>query len=70
MAVGAIAPVDDLGLLNLEAVVVVGSEARRLTDDAVDVYRDATSATQKVVVIVTDSILVSCGRPGRLDPAS
>ena len=68
-AVRAVSPVDDLGLLDLEAVIVVGGETRRLTDGAVDVDHDATGAADEVMVIVTDSILVSRGRPRGLNPA-
>ena len=68
-ATGAVPPVDDLGLVDLEPVIVVGGEARRLPDGAVDVDQDATSATDEVMVVVTHPILVTRGGPGRQNPA-
>ena len=40
-ALGAAAPVDHLGLVDLEARVVGGGQARRGTDGAVDVHHAA-----------------------------
>ncbi len=65
-AAGAVPPVDDLGLFDVEAVSDFGGETGRLTDSAVDIDRDAASATDEVVVIVADSILV----PRVLPPSS
>ena len=65
----AAAPVDDLGFVDLEAVIVVGGEAGHLADRAVDVEHGAAASTDQVMVVVTDSILVAGRRSGRLDPA-
>ena len=58
---GAAAPVDDLGFVDLEAVVVVGGEAGHLADGAVDVERGAAAAADQVVVVVADPVLVAGG---------
>ena len=58
-AVGAQAPVDDLGLVDREAVVVGRGQARRLTDGAVDVDDRAAGAAHEVVVVVADARLVA-----------
>ena len=66
-ALGAAAPVDDLGLVDLVARVVGGGEARRLADRAVDVDHPAARAADEVVVVVADAVLVARRRPRRLD---
>ena len=66
---GAQAPVDDLGLVDDEAVVVGRGQARHLADRAVDVDDGAAGAADEVVVVVADAGLVAGDRAGRLDPA-
>ena len=66
-AVGAAAPVDDLGFVDLVAGVVGGGEARRVADGAVDVDHATARAADEVVVVVADPVLVPRRRPGRLD---
>ncbi len=61
------APVDDLGLVDLVARVVGRSQAWRGTDSAVHVDHAAAGATDQVVMVVTHPILVARRRPGRLD---
>jgi hypothetical protein len=58
---GAQAPVDDLGLIDGEAVVVGRCEAWRLADRAVDVSDDTARPAHDVVVVVPDASL----EPGR-----
>src|SRR2546429_1174244 len=60
-AVGAQAPVDDLGLVDREAVVVGRGQAGWRADRAVDVRDDATRPAHDVVMIVPDASL----EPGR-----
>src|SRR2546430_3600005 len=60
-AVGAQAPVDDLGLLDREAVGVGRGQAGRLADRAVDVSDDAARPAHDVGMIVPDAPL----QPGR-----
>ena len=64
---GAAAPVDDLGLVDLVPRVVGRGQARRGTDGAVDVDHAAAGATDQMVVVVADPILVARRRPGGLD---
>ena len=66
----AAAPVDDLGFVDLEAVIVVCSEARRRSHSTVDVKHRRTAATDQVMVIVADAVLVPCRRSGGLDAAN
>src|ERR1700759_2677769 len=68
-AVGAQAPVDDLGLVDREAVVVGRGQAGRLADRAVDVSDDAARPAHDVVMIVPDASLEPGRRAGRLDAA-
>src|SRR3954454_17388901 len=49
---GAPAPVDDLGLVDDEARVVGGGQARRVPDRAVDVGDGTAGAAHHVVVVV------------------
>ena len=63
------APVDDLGLVDVVAVVVRGVQAGALADGAVDVDDRAAGAADEVVVVVADPQLVAGGGAGRLDPA-
>ena len=65
--VGAAAPVDDLGLVDLVARVVGGRQARGVADRAVDVDHPAAGSADEVVVVVADPVLVAGRRPGRLD---
>ncbi len=66
-AVGAAAPVDDLGLVDLVARVVGRGEARHLADRAVDVDGPTAGAADEVVVVVADAVLVAGGRARGLD---
>ena len=68
-APGAQAPVDDLGLVDHEAVVVRGGQAGRVADGAVDVGDGAARPADDVVVVVADPGLVAGHRAGRLDAA-
>lgn len=63
------APVDDLGLVDLETVIDVHGEAGHCPDGAVDVEGAATDSTDEVVMVVIDSVLEPCRRPCRLDAA-
>src|SRR5580704_17754811 len=66
--VGAQAPVDDLGFVDREAVIVGSGQAGRLADRAVDVVRAPAAAADHVVMVVADPGLEPGRRPGRLDP--
>lgn len=66
-ALGAAAPVDHLGLVDLESRVGGGDQARRRTDCAVDIDHPAAGATDQVVVVVAGAAFVPCRRPGRVD---
>src|ERR1700690_3764699 len=68
-AVGAQAPVDDLGLVDREAAVVGSSQAGRLADRAVDVSDGTARPAHDVVMIVPDAPLEPGRAPGRLDAA-
>ena len=62
-------PVNDLGFVDLETVIIVRGEARRHPDRAIDIVHLAAASADQVMMVVIDSILVpSCGS-GRLDPA-
>jgi len=63
-AVGAAAPVDDLGFVDLIAAVVSRPETRRGSDDALHVHQAAARAADKVMVVVADPVLES-GRGAR-----
>ena len=67
LALGAGTPVNDLGFVNYEPVVVGGLQARPVPYRALDVFRAAASATDEVVVVVIDSVLIAGGRARRLD---
>src|SRR5690606_6928693 len=60
-------PIDDLGLVDAEAVIVGGVQAGRTAHGTVDVDRHPAGATNEVVVVVVDPILVAGGGTGRLD---
>jgi hypothetical protein len=55
------APVDNLGLVDLVAQVVSGCEAGGEADRAVDVDHTAADATNQVMVVVIDPVLVEGG---------
>ena len=62
-----LAPVDHLRLIDLVTRCVGGGQARGVADGAVDVDCFSAGATNQVVVVVPDSILVKGRRPGGLD---
>jgi len=64
---GAPAPEDDLGLIDLEAVVGVTVQAGSFADGAVDVGDRPAGSAHHVMVVVADAGLVACDRPGGLD---
>jgi hypothetical protein len=65
--VGAQAPVDDLGLIDLEAVVVGRGQARCVADRAVDVGDRTAHPADDVVVVVPDAPLEPGRAAGRLE---
>src|SRR6056297_2603674 len=65
----AATPVDDLGFVDLETVIVVGGETWRVPHRAVDVEHDTTAATNQVVMVVVGTVLVARHGPGGLDPS-
>lgn len=67
LAVGAEAPVDDLGLVDDEAPVVHHVQAGADTGRAVHVDGAAAASADQVVVVVVDPVLVQGGRSGGLD---
>src|SRR5579875_205151 len=64
---GAQAPVDHLGLIDHEAVVLGGGQAWHLADGAVHVGDGAAGAAHDVVVIVSHASLITGQRARRLD---
>src|SRR6185312_15943749 len=66
---GAQAPVDDLGLVDREAVVVGRGQAGRLADRAVDVSDGTARPAHDVVMVVADPSLEPGRAAGRLDAA-
>ena len=54
-AVGAQTPVDDLGLVDRETVVIRCDQARGIADGAVDVGDDTAGPAHDVVVVVGDA---------------
>ena len=64
---GAAAPVDDLGLVDLEAARRRRRSGRGLADGAVDVGDRAAGPADDVVVVVADPRLVAGDRARRLD---
>src|SRR6185437_7941255 len=67
-AVGAVAPVDDLGLVDGEAVRLRRGQAGGVADGAIDIGDRAAAAADDVVMVVGDPRLVAGDRAGGLDP--
>jgi len=67
--IGASTPVDDLGFIDLKAVVVVSGETWGRPDGTVDVEDDAATSTHQMVVVVTHAVLVTSNRASGLYPA-
>lgn len=65
-AIGADAPIDDFGLVDLISGVMVGCQAGCLADGAGDVGGFSAGSADDVMVVVTDAILVECGGTGGL----
>ena len=62
-------PVNDLGFVDVETVIIGRGKAGRRSDRAVDVEHGAAVSADEVMMIVTHAILVAGRRSGRLDPA-
>ena len=60
-------PVDHFRLIDLITEIVGSGQARGVTDGTVDINSFSAGATDQVMVVVTDSILVKGRRPRRLD---
>ena len=65
---GAQAPVDDLGLVDEETMVVVCGEARGRADGAIDVIHQITPSANEMVMIVSNPVLVAGNRSCGLYP--
>lgn len=63
----AATPIDDLGFVDLETVIIVCDQTRGFADGAVDVEHEAALAAHQVVMVVADSIFVPSNRPRGLD---
>lgn len=61
LTIGAPAPIDNLGLVDLEAVILLGVETRRRSDGAVDVKDKATTSANQMMVVVANAILIPSG---------
>src|SRR5258705_5133017 len=57
---GTLAPVDDLGFIDLVARVVGGRQARGVADRAVDVDHPAAGSADAEAAVVTHPILLAC----------
>src|SRR5699024_4973794 len=64
---GTCAPVHDLGLVDDEAVVVLGVQTGRVPDRTVDVLDPAAATAHEVEVVVPRAPLVPCRRTGGFD---
>jgi hypothetical protein len=69
-AIWTSAPVRDLGLVDLVAVVVRRRETRSGADGAIDIDDTAADATDQMMVIVADAILESRRRTSGLNPTN
>ncbi len=68
-AVGAVTPIDDLGLVDVKAMVVASGKAGTVTDGAVDVLDATTLTADYVMVVVVYAGFVAGRRTRRLNPA-
>lgn len=64
------APVNNLGFVDFESVVVVGSQTRHFAGRTVDVEHHPAAPADEVMVVVTDAVLVASCRASGLDPAN
>lgn len=67
MASGATTPIGHLGFVDLEAVHVRCFETRSIAHCAIDVDDVTAFATDEVVMVVSDAVLVQSGRANRLN---
>ena len=65
--IGTGAPIDYLRLIDLEPCGVSGDQAGSFADGAIDISRFSTGATNHVVMVITDPILVAGWRSGWLN---
>jgi hypothetical protein len=63
-------PIGNFGLVDLEAIQIRCFETRSISHCAIDIDDVAAFATDEVVVIVSDAVLVQRGRADRLNAAN
>jgi len=66
-ALGTASPIRDLGLVDLEPLIVGRGEARGRSDRAIDVDHAAADPADQMMVVVADAILEAGWRADRLD---
>lgn len=66
--VGATAPIDNLGLIDLEAVIFLNVETWGRSDGAVDIEDQAAASAHQMMVVVANAVFVSSRRAGGLNP--
>jgi hypothetical protein len=69
LARGADAPIDDLGLIDDEVVIVGGLKAWSMADGAVDIDGRGALSANEMMMVVADAGLVERRASGRFDPA-
>ena len=67
MAGGTTTPIGHLGLVDLEAIDIRCFETRSIAHCAIDVDDVTAFATDEVVMVVSDAVLVQSGRANRLN---
>ena len=68
LTVGTSAPVDNLGLVDLEAVVFLNVKARRISNGTVDVEDQTTASADEMMVVVANTVLITSRRASGLNP--
>ena len=63
-------PINDFRFIDLEAVIGACDETRTIADRTVNVEHDRAASANEVMVVVANSVFITCRRSGRLDSAN
>ena len=64
-AIGASAPVGDLGFVDFVAARIGRLQARRGAGGAIDVHDPAADSANQMMMVVADTVFEACGGAGR-----
>lgn len=66
----AVSPVDNLGLVDDETMILVRRQTGRIPNCAVDVYKAVTASADQMMVVIVHTVFIAGGKARRLNAAN